>query len=307
MGQNRFVILGMFVILAMGMFFYLAFKVGYFSTLKGTEVTVLFDDATGLKEGGDVKVKGVDFGKISSLAWEGGKAVVKIRLEGVHQVPEDVSARIRPESLLGDNFLELVIPPDSTAGPIEAGAVIADGTKAIDINQFVDRMGHFIDQFEAEDFSQNISKVVKTLADNTGKMETMIANLDQLAVDANSLLSDNKDSLERTIKNLDRLTASFSKDAPKTAANLNQVLARLEKLTADLERTSPDLAADLGKTMKNLAQVSEDLPGTLQDLRFLSARLQETLNNVDQFLIDDVEELKDILENRGIKARVRAW
>ncbi len=307
MGQNRFVILGMFVVLAMGMFFYLAFKVGYLSTLKGTEVTVLFDDATGLKEGGDVKVKGVDFGKISSLAYEGDKAVVKIRLHRAALVPGVVAARIRPESLLGDNFLELVIPPGSTAGPIEAGALIAHGTKAMDINQFVDRMGHFIDQFEAEDFSRNLSMIVKTLADNSGKIEAMIANLDQLAVDANSLLSDNKDSLGRTINNLDRLTAAFSKDAPKTAANLNQVLARLEKLTADLEHKSPDLAADLGRTMKHLAQVSEELPGALQDFRFLSGRLQETLNNVDQFLIDDVEELKDILENRGIKARVRAW
>ncbi|MDX1763595.1 MAG: MlaD family protein [bacterium] len=307
MGQNRYVILGMFVILAMGMLFYLAFKVGYLSTLKGTEVTVLFDDATGLKVGGDVKVKGVDFGKISALAYDGEKAVVKIRLDGESRVPADAAARIRPESLLGDNFLELVIPPGSTAGPMEAGAVIVNGTKAIDINQFVDRMGHFVEQFEAEDFSQNINRVVKTLADNSGKIETMIANLDQLAVDANALLADNKAALGRTINNLDRLTASFSKDAPSTAANLNQVLARLERLTADLEHQSPDLAADLGKTMKNLAQVSEELPAALQDFRLLSGRLQESLNNVDQFLIDDVEELKDILENRGIKARVRAW
>jgi phospholipid/cholesterol/gamma-HCH transport system substrate-binding protein len=307
MGQNRFIILGMFVILAMGMFFYLAFKVGYLSTLQGMEVTVLFDDATGLKEGGDVKIKGVDFGKISALQYQGDKAVVKIRLVGDIEVPGDVAARIRPETLLGESFLELLIPPDSTAAPIQAGHVITDATKAMDINQFVDRMGHFIDQFEATDFSANLGTVVKTLADNSGRMESMIQNLDKLAVDAKALISENKTSLERTVANLDRITTAFGKNAPKTADNLNQILARLDKLTADLESASPDLAADLGQTMKNLSEASEDLPATLKEFHTLSQRLQETLNNVDQFLIDDVEELKDIIERRGIKARVRIW
>jgi len=52
MDRNRFVILGMFVILAIAMFFYLAFKVGSFSLERGRAVTVFFDDATGLKKGG---------------------------------------------------------------------------------------------------------------------------------------------------------------------------------------------------------------------------------------------------------------
>jgi len=307
MGQNRFVILGMFVILALAMFFYLAFKVESFSLRRGREVTVLFDDATGLKKGGDVKIKGVTFGKITSLTYGEGKAKVTIRLTGDAEIPRDVEAKIRPESLLGENFLELVIPAGSQAGLLQDGDVITKATKAIDMNQFVDKVGHFIDRFEAAGFAENMSQVVKTLADNSGKMESMIGNLDQLALDAKTLISDNKESLNRIIDNLERITVSFGKNAPKTARDLNRILARLEKLTADLEEKSPDLAEDLGATMKNLSVVSEKLPGTLDDFQELSGRLKDSLNHVDRFFVEDVPDIKAIMEKRGIKARVRIW
>ncbi len=307
MGQNRFVILGMFVILAMAMFFYLAFKVESFSLQRGREVTVVFNDATGLKKGGDVKIKGVNFGRITSLTYGENKAKVTIRLSGDVEVPRDVEAKIRPESLLGENFLELLIPEGSQAGPLQDGDVITKATKAIDMNQFVDKVGHFIDRFEEAGFAENLNQVVKTLADNSGKMESMIGNLDQLALDAKELISDNKESLNRTIDNLERISVAFGKNAPTTAKDLNRVLARLEKLTADLEEKSPDLAEDLGATMKNLSAVSEKLPDTLDDFMDLSGRLKASLNHVDQFFVEDVPDIKEIMENRGIKARVRIW
>jgi len=307
MDRNRFVILGMFVILSIAMFFYLAFKVGSFSLERGRAVTVFFDDATGLKKGGDVKIKGVVFGKITSLAYREGKAQVKIHLTGDAEVPRDVEARIRPESLLGEKFLELIIPAESQAGPLQDGDVITRTSKVIDMNQFVDKVGHFVDHFEAAGFAENLSQVVKTLADNRGKLDRTIGNLDQLTRDAKELISDNKESLNRTIHNLERISVSFGKNAPKTAKNLNLILARLEKLTGDLEKKSPDLAEDLGKTMKNLSIVSEKLPGTLDDFQDLSGRLKTSLDHVDRFFVEDVPDIKDIMEKRGIKARVRIW
>jgi phospholipid/cholesterol/gamma-HCH transport system substrate-binding protein len=307
MGQNRFIILGLFVLLAMTMFFYLAFQVGNFSLQRGTELTVLFDDATGLEKGGDVKIKGVIFGKVSSLDYKEDRAEVKIRLHREIDIPGDVVARIRPKTLLGENFLELIIPGESTAEPLQAGDVISRSKTAVDINLFVDRMGNFIDKLESMNFTENLSKVVGTLANNTGRMEEMIKNLDQLAVDARDLVSGNKNSLERTIKNLDKITASFGKNAPKTSENLNQVLARLENLTAELENKSPDLAEDLGTTLKHLSIASEKLPETLEQFEKLSGRLDITLDNVDRFFVDDVPELKEIIEHRGIKTKVRIW
>ena len=307
MQENRYAVLGLFVLLALAMFFYLAFRVGSLSLPGGVEVTVLFDDATGLKPGAEVKIRGVEAGKVTALAWKEGKAAVTVRLDPHVTVPRDVSARIRPETLLGENFLELVVPPESRAEPLATGDVITRTSKAIDINQFVDRMGRLVDRLEAEDFAANLGTVVQTLARNSNRLDRMIGNLDRLAVDARSLLSENRETLERTLKNLDRITASFGKSAPRTAANLDRVLARLERLTADLEETSPDLAKDLGTTLKNLAEASEQLPATLQEFQDLSTRVQGTLDHVDHFLLEDVPDLKDILEHRGIKARVRIW
>ncbi len=307
MGQNRYVILGLFAILAVGMFFYLAFQVGSFSFHRGKEVTFLFDDATGLKKGGDVKIRGVVAGKIFSLDYRKDKAVVKVRLAPDAEIPRDVAARIRPESLLGEKFLELIVPPGSRAKPIQSGDVITDTGKAIDMNEFVDKFGTFLDRFGTTDFPENLSSVVRTLAENRQRINETIRNLDRLAVNANELISENRTSLEKTIHNLERITDSFSENAPRTARNLDRVLVRLNRLTAELEEKSPDLAEDLGRTLKNLSTASEELPGTLEEFRKLSGRLTTTLDNVDHFLLEDTPEFKEILEKRGIKTRIRIW
>ena len=88
--------------------------------------TVEMDNAFGLIEGGDVKVAGVRAGKITSLEVDRDsyRAIVGIEInaQGYGDLRSDVFCESRPQSLIGEYFLDCL--PGTAEGRLEDGARI---------------------------------------------------------------------------------------------------------------------------------------------------------------------------------------
>ena len=78
-------------------------KVGY-------DISLIFGSSAGLKNGDDVKISGINIGKIISLDLdlEDYNAKVDIKLNKNIKIPDDSSARITSSSLLGGNFIDII-------------------------------------------------------------------------------------------------------------------------------------------------------------------------------------------------------
>ena len=78
-------------------------KVGY-------DISLIFGSSSGLKNGDNVKISGINVGKIISLDLnlEDYNAKVDIKLNQNIKIPDDSSARITSASLLGGNFIEII-------------------------------------------------------------------------------------------------------------------------------------------------------------------------------------------------------
>ena len=78
-------------------------KVGY-------DISLIFGSSAGLKNGDNVKISGINVGKIISLDLnlEDYNAKVDIKLNQNIKIPDDSSARITSASLLGGNFVEII-------------------------------------------------------------------------------------------------------------------------------------------------------------------------------------------------------
>ncbi len=85
-----------------------------------TTVTVKADRAgLQLAKFGDVRLHGALVGRIASIKSDGKQAVITLSLspDAARTIPADVSVRILPTTLFGQNFLELVPPdPGTSAG-----------------------------------------------------------------------------------------------------------------------------------------------------------------------------------------------
>lgn len=75
----------------------------------GYTVKARFDRVDGLKQGADVRMSGIKVGKIKGMLLETDTylAVVEMEIDRTVQLPDDTSAEIVSESLLGGRFMSL--------------------------------------------------------------------------------------------------------------------------------------------------------------------------------------------------------
>ena len=133
-------------------------KVGYYSLQNrqsrenqvGTEFNQFFHlfsnkgrrlSSSGLKNGDDVKISGINVGKIIKLDLEPDdyNAKIYIKLNNEIKIPDDSQARITSSSLLGGNFLDII--PGSSETYLKPDDIIYDTTDAV---SFTDLLGKVV-------------------------------------------------------------------------------------------------------------------------------------------------------------------
>ncbi len=107
----------------------------------GYNISLIFGSTAGLKNGDDVKISGINVGKITKLELnqEDYNAKINIIVNNNIKIPDDSSAKIASSSLLGGNFLDII--PGSSEQNLEPNDVIYDTTDTL---SFTDMLGKFI-------------------------------------------------------------------------------------------------------------------------------------------------------------------
>ena len=121
--------LGLFAAFSVLCLGWLFLRIGEFGgaagAFRGTyPVKAAFTDATGLVKGDEVRLAGVRIGKIGGLEVKRGKAMVSMKIDDRHKVPQGSSFELRWKNLLGQRFVEIVPPRGATAD----GPALAKGT-----------------------------------------------------------------------------------------------------------------------------------------------------------------------------------
>ena len=85
--------------------------------------TAVFGDVGDLANGAQVQMADVPVGSVSSIGLDGDKAKVSLTFDQGVRIPADVSAAIARTTILGDQFVQLVVPKDEEgAGAAHAPA-----------------------------------------------------------------------------------------------------------------------------------------------------------------------------------------
>ena len=114
-------IMGAVVMIVAIFFVVFAFTSSEVGTVSGYQVIAHFENASGITPGTDVRLSGVKVGTVTKQQLDREKftAVITMAIEDDILLPTDTSARILPDGLLGNNYVELEpggdvdnIPPD---------------------------------------------------------------------------------------------------------------------------------------------------------------------------------------------------
>jgi phospholipid/cholesterol/gamma-HCH transport system substrate-binding protein len=136
---------GVVLVVALG-FIVMVFQSTTTGKLSGYRVIVEFDDASGVSPGTDVRLAGVKIGTVVSQTLDSDTffAIVTLNIDEKIRLPDDTSARIIPDGLLGGNYIALEPGGDEATIPDGGTIKFAQGTINV-----VDLLGRFI--FSAAD------------------------------------------------------------------------------------------------------------------------------------------------------------
>lgn len=283
-------VVGIVSVLVIGALVGAAFAVGTFNLLERTyEMEGEFTDAGGLRVGDEVRVAGVNVGRVTSVEADRSRGTVRVVWvvnRGVDLGP-DTEAEIALATLLGAKYLRLsgpVVEPHMADLPREQRVIPLERTRTpFDIFELT-RIA--TEDIEATD-NEALNRLIRQLADITEGKRTQLAEIvtgiDRLAREVNAREAELASLLERT----ERLTSTLA-DKDRTLLDL---IDASQGVLDMIVRRRDDLARALGEGSRAVTELSR-----LVDVN--RARIDAILDTVHPTLAEVESNLEDV--NRGL-------
>lgn len=219
-------------------------------------VTAYYKRTVGLYEGADVRVLGVQVGKVTDVQPEGDRVRVEFEYPNDRKVPADAKALVVAPTVVSDRYIQLA--PVYDGGPVlQDGAKIPLSRTAVpveldDIYRNVDNLSKALGPSGANR-NGSLSRLLKVGAANLGGNGDNVKVTIKEASKALKTLNDGSDDLFGTVRNLAKFTSALKKSDAAVVA-FNRDLAGVSK---QLDNEKEELGAALKNLAVALAKVSE--------------------------------------------------
>ncbi|MFF0814176.1 MCE family protein [Rhodococcus sp. NPDC003318] len=270
-----------------------ALTAGWFTVaqLRYQEITAYFTSTTGLYVGDDVRVVGVDVGRVTGIEPDGDRMRVRMTLRRTVPVAADAKAVIVGQSLVSARFVQLTPAVTDDATPALAdGAVIGIDRTAVPVewDQVKAELGRAADALGPKDGDPGpaanlLSGAGTALQGNGTALGESVTELSR----AMTLLSDSGDDLFGTIRGLQTFTTALAASNEQIVQFQGRLATVSHVLTDNRTQLAPALA-DLDVAVTDVQRfVAQNRDGLTEDVRKLA--------DVSQVLVDRKDGLERIL------------
>lgn len=219
---------------------------------KPTTITAYFDRSVGIYVGSEVRVLGVEVGKVTAITPRGADVEVVLTVDGDIELPADVRAVQVVPSVVPDRFIQLT--PAYDGGPrLEKTATLArERTNTpVEIDQLYESLTEVADQLGPSGMNADgtVTDLVNTAAANLdGNGRALNSTIAELSAAARTL-SDSRGDIFETVKNLQvfaNTLALHDADVREFNAQMEQFSAFLDDERANMAGTVQTLSVALG-------------------------------------------------------------
>ncbi|MGH2761167.1 MAG: MlaD family protein [Thermoleophilaceae bacterium] len=268
---------------------------------KGTTYEIVFDNAFGLTEGGDFKIAGVRAGETSSFRIVGqGRplAVVEAKVSepGLADLREDASCEIRPQSLIGEYFVDCQPGtsdrklPDGGRVPVEqtSSTIPIDLVNSILRRPYRERLRLIIGELGAglagrpEDLSEALRRAHPGLRETSETLQILgrqTDTIEQFIVDADRVIEE----LEARKQDVSRFVREAGRTAEISASRRTDLAETFRRLPAFLDELEP--------YMGRLGDLTRAQTPLLRDLQAASGELDTFLTRLRPFTAEGTPAL----------------
>lgn len=245
-----------------------------------SDYSAYFAESGGIKTGSDVRVSGMEVGRVSGVSLQGTKVLVDFTVRNGVELGDRTEAAIKTETVLGNKFLELTPRGDGEL----AGSIPLERTKSP--YDLTDALGDLTTTISGLDTAQ-LSSALTTLADTFRDTPSDL----KIALKGVARFSDTLDARDAKLRDLladaNKVTAVLAKRSDQIARLVVNANALLTELVA--QRDSVDVL------MNNLTAVSHQISAVVADNRTQLKPALDKLNGVLGILDNRKKELQRTL------------
>lgn len=220
-----------------------------------------------------VKVDNVDVGKVTEITLNPGGRTAHVTLEvnGNVRLPEGTTARLKQTTLLGEKYVALDRPENSSGPLLHSGAQLglAKTSQAADVEQVLGALSALLNGGDIGKFQEVSRELTRVSAGRSDQIRSFLTQMRTFV----SSLNDRRHAITDALDGLNALSQTL--DAEKG------------KIVTALDGLSPG--------MKVIANQRQQLTAMLQALDHLSGVTVATLNKSQADIVADFKKLKPIL------------
>jgi phospholipid/cholesterol/gamma-HCH transport system substrate-binding protein len=321
---------GVLILVSLGILAAFVLIMGGLSFEKTYTLYVDFDNPGGLQSGAPVKIAGVKVGKVSELAFMGGKidaktnrrtlvrAKLSVEQRVKESVREDADFYVTTQGVLGEQFL--AIEPGTPQRPVLAENSIVKGIDPPRLDLFLAKAYELLDTTMngirnnrelISDIATNTAGLLKnlngTLTENRERINRIVTNMESLSQEANTLTVharqnyvDNPKIL-RTIDNVDKLAADIQRDSGPMLKDTREAMANINRASKTIG--GEEEQQKLKKALEDVATLAARANAAAADAQAIVAHVKKGQGTVgalvmDEAVYDDVQEMvRDLKHN----------
>ncbi|MEU6559339.1 MlaD family protein [Nocardia nova] len=234
--------------------------------------TAKFTDVSGLKAGDDVRMFGVQVGKVQSIELHAPDAEVHFTVQRARPLYRASTIAIRYQTLTGTRYIDIRQPP--TAGErLTAGSSIGtDRTVAsFDITTLFNGLEPVLRQFSPGDLNQFTESMISVIEGNGSGIGPAMDSVRKLS----DYVSDRQTVLSTLVRNLRAVSDEIGGRSPQLVLllhGLNDVFtalnAQMDSLV-DFSMTMPSVLGPLNDLLATLGLTTEPNPNLAKDIQLL--------------------------------------
>ncbi len=278
---------GLVVIGALALFFYMTMQLGVFRLDRHNykHQIVYFNDISGLEKKAEVKIAGVKIGWVESIELVEDheyQAKANIMILKKYILHSDAHAIVRQEGLLGTKYLE-VIPGDPYLPHLHAGQALGKpGRAPASVDEIL---------YKVQSIATNVDDVTSSLREVIGgdrgrdELRLTMEHLNRAA----ERIADFTEMLDRTLSHNEDTINTILSDIRDIASDMKDTVPHLGQ---DLSRLSNKLETDFLPAFKNsIEKVSEVFD---RDFHTITYQLEHTTNALESAAIEAKNGFKNI-------------
>ncbi|MCX7788754.1 MAG: MlaD family protein [Spirochaetes bacterium] len=241
-------------------------------------VAVVMDDASGLYVDSNVRLAGVNVGKIRAIELVEGKAKLTLELSKDVRLYEDARVVKTLESMLGTSAVQ-VYPGNRVERPLPAGGIIQNAVSANVMDQT------FLGAAELTDEIRGLVKDLRRFLSDEGGYSTLKEILNtakDVTKTTNLLVQKNLNLLSTALENINAITQTLRMNTLEDRQKLSQILQSTLDITIRLNQVLIENQESIGQTVNGLRDSVVKLQTTIDRVNASLAQIDTTAAQIGE-------------------------